>query len=189
MPKTAKPTKQLTFDSLNSAPKKQAEAKTELKKQILITQMDATTGIDELNLKIGFKLCPSRLAFSKVKADLFFDNTHISSALIRVLQGPLATDESEYACTLDMKCIPQGIYSLKVEMYELWHSGEKLNQTSRDLTLDYIPQTRQSRMVRIPTVKSVAGADLAVVSEEEKTVYSEIEKTAKKEQVTQRDSY
>jgi hypothetical protein len=189
MPKTVKPAKQLTFDSLNSAPQKQADPKTAPQKQIIITQMETSTGIDELTLKIGFRLQPSRLAFSKVKADLFFETTHISSALIRVLQGPLATDESEYTWVFDMKGVPQGVYRLKVEMYELWSSDEKLNQTSRELTLDYVPQTRQARLVLIPTVKSVAGADLAVVSGKEKTVYSDIEKTAKKEQITKRDNY
>ncbi len=189
MPKNVKPAKQLTFDSLNSTPQKQADLKTSPQKQIIITQTETSTGIDELTLKIGFKLQPSRLAFSKVKADLFFEATHISSALIRVLQGPLATDESEYAWVLDMKGILQGVYRLKVEMYELWSSGEKVNQTNRELTLNYVPQTRHARLIRVPTVKSVAGADLAVVSDKEKTVYSDIEKIAKKDQVTRRDKY
>jgi hypothetical protein len=188
MPRNSKPTKQLTFDSLNSAPQKQTETKSS-QKQITITQTETSTGIDELTLKIGFRLQPSRLAFSKVKADLFFESTHISSALIRVLQGPLATDESEYGWVLDMKGVPQGVYHLKVEMYELWSGGLKLNQTSRELTLDYVPQTRQARLVRVPIVKSVAGADLAVVSDKEKTVYSDIEKNAKKEQLSKRDDY
>jgi hypothetical protein len=190
MPKTAKPSKQLTFDSLNAAPQKQAnDTKAAPQKQIIIAQMESTIGIDELALKIGFKLEPSRRAFSKVKTDLFFDNTHISSAMIRVLQGPLATDESEYTWVLDMKDVPAGIYRLKVEMYELWSSGERLNQTCGETLVDYVPQTRQSRLVRIPTVKSVAGADLAVVSGQEKGIYSELEKTAKKEQLTRRDNY
>ncbi len=189
MPKTVKPTKQLTFDSLNAAPQKQADSKTASSKHISITQMETEIGIDELTLKIGFRLLPSKLAFSKVKADLFFESEHISSAIIRVIQGPLATDESEYAWVLDMKNLPQSTYRLKVEMYELWSTDEKLNQTSRELTLDYVPKTRQERLVRIPTVKSVAGADLAVVSGQEKGLYFELEKTAKKEQLSQRDNY
>ena len=186
MLKPAKPSKQLTFDSVN--PQQNKTQSNVPQKQIHITQMESTVGIEELTL-ISFKLLPSQLAFSKVKADLFFEATHISSALIRVLQGPLATDESEYSWMLNMKGIAGSVYELKVEMYELWHTGEKLNQTSSEMKLDYVPQTRQSRMVKIPTVKSVAGADLAVSSASEKEVYSELERTAKKEQSSQRDSY
>ncbi len=151
--------------------------------------MEAETGIDELAIKISFKLEPSRLSFSKVRADLFFEDAHISSVLIRVLQGPLATDESEYTWMLDTKGIGAGTYRLRVAMYELWSSGERLCQTSSDVTVDYVPQTRQSRLVKIPTVISVAGADVTVISGKEKGVFSEIEKKAKNEQLSQRDSY
>lgn len=159
------------------------------KKEIIITQIEATTEIDELTLKIIFKLLPSIRAFSKVRADLFFDNLHVSSALIRVIQGPLATDESEYRWVLDMKGLPAGTHCLMVEMYELWSSDEKLNQTCRELKVDYVPQNRQSRLVRVPTVKSVAGVDLAVLSKQQETVYSDIERTAKKEQLSRRDNF
>jgi len=190
MSKAAKSSKQLTFDSLPAAPTKpDANAKAATPKKISITQMEATTGIDELTLKIAFRLEPSRLAFSKIKADLFFEEANISSALIRVLQGPLGTDESEYAWVLDTKDLAAGVYHLRVEMYELWHSGERLNQTSHELTVDYLPVTRQSRLIRIPTVKSVAGADLTVSSGSEKGVFSEIEENRKKEQFSRRDKY
>ncbi len=190
MPKTAKPTKQLTFDSLHAASTKHAiEAKQAIPKKITITQMEATVGIDELTLKIGFNLEPSRLAFSKVRADLFFEETNLSSVLIRVLQGPLATDESEYTWVLDTKDLAAGTYHMKVEMFEAWSSGERLCQTSHELTVNYVPQTRKSRLVRIPTVKSVAGADVTVVSDQEKEMISEINKTAKNEQLSRRDTY
>ena len=187
--KKFKPAKQLTLDKLPAANAKQANPKPAQEKQIIITQIESTTKEDELALKIAFKLQPSRLAFSKVKADLWFDNTQISSVLIRVLQGPLATDESEYKTVLDMKGIPAGAYCIKVEMYELWSSGEKLLQTVKEVTVDYVPQTRASRLVKVPTVRSVAGADLAVVSDSEKDVYLEMEKTMKKEQQSKRDDW
>jgi hypothetical protein len=42
--------------------------------------------------------------------------------------------------------------------------------------------------VKIPSVKSVAGADLMVVSESEKDFYRDIEETMKKESSSKRDS-
>ena len=90
MPKKKfKPAKQLTLDKLPAANAKHANPKPAQEKQIIITQIESTTRDDELALKIAFKLQPSRLAFSKVKAGLWFDNIQISSVLIRVLQGPL----------------------------------------------------------------------------------------------------
>jgi hypothetical protein len=88
-----------------------------------------------------------------------------------------------------MKGIPAGSYTIKVEMYELWSSGEKLSEGLKELNVNYEPQTRESRFVKVPTVKSVAGKDLAVVSEPEKIVFRELEKTIKKEQLSKRDDW
>ena len=74
----------------------------EQKKQIGITEINTITREDELVLKIGFKLLPSRTAFSRVTLDLFFDQRKIDSLRLRVLQGPLATDASEFSSVLDM---------------------------------------------------------------------------------------
>jgi hypothetical protein len=45
------------------------------------------------------------------------------------------------------------------------------------------------RLVKIPSVRSVVGADLAVVSDSEKDIYREIEKTIKKEHISKRDDW
>jgi hypothetical protein len=71
----------------------------------------------------------------------------------------------------------------------LWSSGEKLSEALKELNIDYVPQTRESRFIKAPTVKSVAGKDLAIISEPEKAVYREIEKTIKKEQLSKRDDW
>jgi hypothetical protein len=74
-------------------------------------------------------------------------------------------------------------------MYELWGSNEKLHESAKEVVVDYIPQTRQSRLVKVPIVKSVAGADLVVVSQTEKDIYLETEKTIKKEHTSKRDEW
>jgi hypothetical protein len=192
MPKTpTNPRKQLTLDKLpaaaNKEPTKTSAATPE--KQIIITEIDTLTKEDELSLKIDFKLVPSKASFSTVKADLWFDNQQINSSLIRIPQGALAGDEFELTPVLEMKGVLAGAHGIKVEMYELWSSGEKLSQTAKEVTVDYVPQTRESRFVKVPSVKSVAGKDLAVVSESEKEVYRGIEKTMKKENISQRDNW
>ncbi|MCL2288588.1 MAG: hypothetical protein FWC33_05415 [Candidatus Bathyarchaeota archaeon] len=183
MSKTIKPMKQLTFDSLSATATNQNK-KTSLvaQKQIYITKMETITGIDELILKTSFRLEPSYRAFSKIKADLFFEDTSISTVFIQVIQGSLGTNELEYSWIMDTKGIAEGTYHLKVEMYEVWSSGEKLCQTNREATVNYVPQTRQARLIKIPLVKSVTRTDITIISNQEKQLYSNIEKAAKKEQ-------
>ena len=88
-----------------------------------------------------------------------------------------------------MNGIAAGAYAVKVELFEQWESGERLCETTKELTVDYVPQTRQARLVKIPTVKTIAGADLAVASRIEKDIYEEIGKTQKKEQLNKRDNW
>jgi hypothetical protein len=183
--------KQLTLDSLPSVPIKHAAAENAhpSEKQIIIAEIGTNIREDELVLKIGFKLLPSKTVFSKVKAELWFDNQKISSVLISIPQGPLSTNDFELTPVLDMKGIPAGQYVIKVEMYEFWSSGERLSQAGKEVIVDYVPLTRESRLINIPIVKSVAGADLTVVSEVEKEIYSEIEKQAKREEISKRDNW
>ena len=191
-PKTIKTPKQLTLDNLPNAPNKESNKATTNpthEKQIIITQIDSAPREDELALKIGFKLLPSKTTFSKVKSDLWFDNRQISSISISIPQSALATNEFELTSVLDMKGIAPGTHIIKVEMYEPWASGEKLSCTAKAVTVEYVPQTRESRLVKIPIVRSVAGTDLVIVSESDKNMYREIEETMKKETISKRDDW
>jgi len=185
--KHPRPGRQLTFDGFPKSPSPKEAPKAP--KEIAITELKTETGIDELTLKVAFKLCPSRMFFSKVKTDLLFNNELANSVVHRIPQGPLATDEYVYTAVLDMKGIPAGTHSVKVEMHEQGEANQKLCQTSKEGEVDYVPQTRQSGLVRIPTVKTVAGSDLAVSSQTDKAIYVEIEKTAKKEYTSKRDEW
>ncbi len=191
MPRHSKKSKQLTLDNLAVTQKQEPTESTDADKEkhIVITEISSSTAEDELVLNVRFKLLPSKNSFSKVHSDLWFDKRPIISVSLRIPQGPLATDESEYTTILDMKGIPSGTHKVTVEMYELWSPDEKLNRTIKDVSIDYVPQTRESRFVKVPNVKSVAGKDLAVVSESEKEVYRKIEKTMKKEQLSKRDDW
>ncbi|HIJ08438.1 TPA: hypothetical protein HA274_03740, partial [Candidatus Bathyarchaeota archaeon] len=159
------------------------------KKQIEITEITSSTKDDELTLKVGFRLSPSRTSFSRVTADLHFDEKKIDSLNLRILQGLLATDEAEFSSTLDMTGIAEGEHVFRVKMYELWSSGEKLTSTSKETTIKYTPIKREDRLIEVPIVKRTAGADLEIVSDSEKNIYREIEKEMKEEQETRRDHW
>lgn len=190
MPQNSKALKQSTLDNLPDLRPKDA---LEIIKQpqedpITITQMETQTKEDEVTLEVSFKL-PAGKAFSRLKADLWFDNQPVSSVLIRLLQGALATDESAFSTVFDMRGIAAGNHTLGVEMYGLWDDGEKLFRIFKEKPITYVPQTRQTRLVRIPSVRSVAGVDLAVVSNSEQGLYKDIEETVKREQSSKRDNW
>jgi hypothetical protein len=161
----------------------------ERKKQIEITDFCTSTREDELVLKVGFKLLPSRAAFSRVTSDLFFDGEKIESLRLRVLQGPLATDAAEFSSVLDMAGIGEGQHTLRVEMFELWGSKEKLTCTTKEVAVEYVPLRREDRLMRVPILKSVAGTDLAIVSDTEKKIHRELEEEMKKEATSRRDQW
>lgn len=190
MPKSHDADKQFTLDNLpNAAPKDAIDIIKQPKETpITITQIQHTTKEDELALKISFKLPPQK-SFSRVQSNLFFDNEPINSVLVQMLRGPLATAESEFSAVLDMRGIPAGEHTIGVEMYGLWGEGERLCRTYNEQLINYVPWTRHLRLVKIPTLRSVAGADLAVVSNSQKDIYSDIEKTVKKEQESKRDNW
>jgi hypothetical protein len=186
-----KQSKQTTLESLWELPQKESAkaVESEQKKQIIISEIDIVTKEDELALKVEFRLLPSKTAFSKIRSDLFFNGQKLKSVLITIPQSPLAADDFELTPVLDMKGINAGSHIIRVEMYELWSNGEKLSFTSKEVTVEYVPQIRESRLIEYPIVKSFGGADLAVVSESDKNIYREIEETMKKESVSKRDEW
>jgi len=159
------------------------------KKAIVINNIADTTKEDELALKIEFSLIPSKASFSKINLDLYFQEQLINSTTLHITQSSLLGDRLEYPQFLDMKGIAAGEYLIRIEMYEPWSTGEKLNFTTKEITVQYVPQTRTERLVRIPTVKSVAGTELTVVSSSAKEIYREIEQDQKQEAISKRDEW
>lgn len=184
-----KHSKQTTLGSLPEARKAVPSKKPvpEQKKQIEISEITTSTREDELSVNVGFRLNPSRNVFSKVTSDLFFDGQKIESLRLRILQGPLATDDSEFSYVLDMTGIPEGKHTLRVETYELWDSDEKLTAISKEITIDYVPVKREDRLIRVPIIKSTAGANLDIISDTQKDIYREIDEEMKRESEGRRD--
>jgi hypothetical protein len=158
-------------------------------KAIVINDIASTLKEDELVLKIGFSLLPSKAFFTKVNLDLFFQDHLLDSTPIVIPQSALLNDSLEFPQVLDMNGMDAGEYMIRVEMYEQWPSNEKLNFAVKEIIFQYTPQTRKSRLVKIPTVKSVVGAGLTVVSSAAKNIYREIEQDAKKESLSKRDEW
>jgi hypothetical protein len=158
-------------------------------KEIVINSVSETTREDELAFKVEFSLLPSKASFSKVNLDLYFQEHLLNSTTISIPQSTLLNDTSEFLLILDMKGIGTGEYLFRVEMYEPWSSGEKLNFTAKEIAVQYVPLTKEARLVKIPTVKSVAGTDLTVVSSSAKDIYREIEQDLKQEAISKRDEW
>jgi hypothetical protein len=88
-----------------------------------------------------------------------------------------------------MKGIREGDYIIRVEIYELWDANEKLNFTSEERIIHYVPISREERLVKIPTVKSVADFDLAVVSSAAKGIFGELNDDLRRETESKRDQW
>lgn len=190
MKAAVKQSKQSTLDNLSFQfnIQKTKEANKPIK-AIIINDIDVITKEDELILKIGFSLIPSKAAFSKIILDLYFQEHILNSTTLGIPQSSLLNDSFEHPQILDMKGMEPGEYLFWVEMYELWSSGEKLNFTVKEVIVKYVPQTRESRLVKIPTVKKEAGTDLTVISSNAKNIYHEIEQDLKKETISKRDEW
>ncbi len=190
MPKIHAADKQFTLDKLpDTAPKDAIDIIKQPKEEpITITQIQHAAKEDELAIKIAFKL-PQQKSLSRLQSNLFFDNEPVTSVLIKMLRGPLATAESEFSAMLDMRGVAAGTHTIGVEMYGLWGQNEKICRAYSEQPITYVPWTRQLRLVKIPKVRSVAGAELSVASKEERGIYKDIEKTVKKEQNSRRDDY
>jgi len=182
---------QTTLDNLPEAPKKEPveTVVNKPKKQIVITEIGFVTKEDELALRIEFGLFPSKKLFSKIRADLFFDGQKLRSVSIIIPQSPLARDDFELTPVFDMKGITAGSHVIKVEMYELWDSGEKFTCVSKEVKIEYVPLRREDKLIKVPTMKSIAGSDLVVVSESEKDIYRKIDENIRKEAVSKRDTW
>jgi hypothetical protein len=180
--------KQTTLDNLPEDAKKEIieTVVDKPKKLIVITEIGFVTKEDELALRIEFGLFPSKKLFSKMRTDLFFDGQKLRSVSIMIPQSPLARDDFELTSVFDMKGITAGSHIIGVEMFELWDSGEKFTCASKEVWIDYVPLRREDRLIKVPTVKSVAGKDLVVVSESEKNIYREIDENIRKEAVSKR---
>lgn len=159
------------------------------KKEIIIQDFDSVSKEYEVALKIAFKLLPTKASFSKVNLDLYFEHQLLNSTTLGIPQGALTTDSFEFPQALDMKGIAQGSYSIRIEMYEPWFTGEKLNYTFKEVAISYVPQTRESRYVKVPTLKRVAGSDLTIVSSSARTLYHDIEEDKKRQSISNRDKW
>jgi hypothetical protein len=182
---------QTTLDQVPGAPKKEHSETVinKQKKQIVITEIGSVTKEDELALRIEFGLFPSKEFFSKIRANLFFDRQKVRSVSIIIPQSLLARDDFELTPVFDMKGITAGSHVIKVEMYDLWDSGEKFACASKEVKIEYVPLRREDKLIKVPTVKSIAGADLAVVSESDKDIYRKIDENIRKEAVSKRDNW
>lgn len=186
-----KQSKQTTFDNLPKKSKEEAvEPPAQTQKRIEIVEVNTETREDELKLKIWFRLHPSKTAFSKITAELHFDEHHFHTVPLKIHPSSLTKENLEFNRVLEMTGIASGPHTIKVEMYELWSSGEKLTSASKEVTVEYVPVRMEDRhLIRVPFVKSEARADVAIVTEAEKSIYRETEEDMKKELMSKRDDW
>ena len=199
-PKNHKPFKQLKLDSLlyetdrslletrNKQDRVNVDTETLpfRSKQITITQLVPTTkNYDELNVDADFRLDPSKKEFSKIRYTIWFDGQKAYSDLIEIPQSLIASDEFQMKRILDLRGMPPGIHTVKIELCDLFSPS----CASKETTIEYKPLTKEERFRIIPTVKKTEGVDISIVSNDEKEVFREIKDTLRKEQISKRNKW
>ncbi len=184
-----KQAKHSTIDDISYQFNIQRGEETKPTKAIIIDYVVPTIKENELLLKTEFRLLPSPTSFFKIILNLYFQERLLKSTPLDVPQSALLNENLEYSQILDMKGIAEGNYLIRVEMYEPWPAEEKLCFATKEIAVQYTPQTRESRLIKISTVKSSARTNLDVVSSKAKNIYKEIDEDQKKESLSKRDEW
>lgn len=177
--------KQATFDNL---PKNTETPKETKPQKSIIIQLSYKTKENELDLSISFRLFPSRMHFSNLLLDLYFDNNKINSYLIAIPPSRLLSDELEFPITLDMTGICQGEHVIKVDLADKWETGEILTHSSQYVVVQYSPIRREERYVKVPLVRKIDGA-FRIIMPEEKKLYQALEKGNRQELASKREKW
>lgn len=177
--------KQATFDNL---PKTAETPKAPKPQKSISLQLSHTIKEAELELKVNFRLMPSRMHFSNLQLNLFFDNDKVNSYLIAIPPSRLLSDELEYPITLDMTGIPKGEHVIKVDLAEKWQSDEVLTQASQYVVLSYQPVRKEDRYVKVPLVRKIDGT-FRIILPDEQELYRKMSELNRKEHASKRDPW
>jgi len=173
---------QLKLDIFPSEIQKESARKN---RQIVINRIGSVTKYDEMALIVEFKLIPSKIDFSKLRSTLWFDDQEVKSALIRIPQGFGDSDEFQLKSELDMRGISAGAHTIKVELRDLFSPCFGIKEEP----IEYVPQDRKAAYRKIPIAKKISGCDFAIVSNSDKEIYLDIDKTRKSELDSKRDKW
>ena len=180
---------QSTLDDLSfqfNIPKAESNKST---KEIVVDNISTVIKEEELALNVEFTLLPSKVAFSKINLDLYFSDQLLNSITLGIPKSPLMNDSFNFPFVLDMRGICAAKYLVRVEMYEPWSGTEKIAFTFKEIIVEYAPKTKQSRLLKIPIVKTISSANLAVIFPNQKSIYLDIEQDLKKESQSKRDKW
>lgn len=181
-----KKTKQYTFDTLPEQKTQQFASKTE--RSIDIAQLAYSIKENLLETSISFRLLPSKNHFSNLTLELYFDNNKLNCYLIGIPPSQLLSDELAFPISLDMTGICPGPHTIKVEMYERWHTGEILTSASKYVIVNYSPTRKEERYVKVPIVRKIDGA-FRIILPEEKELYEQFERNKRQELNSKRDRW
>jgi hypothetical protein len=177
--------KQATFDNL---PKTTETPRAPKPQKSISLQLSHILKEAELELKVNFHLMPSRMHFSNLVLDLFFDNNKVNSYLIAIPPSRLLSDELEFPITMDMTGISPGEHVIKVDLDEKWQSGEVMTHASQYVVLSYLPVRREDRYVKVPLVRKIDGA-FRIILPDEQELYQKIAEQNRKEHASKRDPW
>jgi len=148
-------------------------------KHVTITEFKAILKRTNLILNAKFKLAPSKRIFSRIQADLYFDEHHVKSFYVGIPYYFTRKMEFPLRSLLNLKKVSAGSHTIKIEMCGLWpYAGPS---DFKETTIEYQPLVKARITRKIPVIKKIEGPDIAVVTDEAKKLYREMKERWKKE--------
>jgi len=163
------------------------ETGTTCQRQIILTKIYLENTIEELALKVEFKLLPNKRFYSKIKSDLWFDNKRVTSLLFDILYSFGSADEFYLKVTLNPNGITSGVHLVKVEMNEVSSLRKKQIYVVKETIVDFQKQNKASRLRKIQLVKKVEGQGIVIISN--KDITGVIEANMKNDLLSKRDNW
>lgn len=156
-------------------------------KHVTITKLEATVKRTNLILIAKFKLAASKRIFSRIQADLYFDEQHIKSFYVGIPYYFAGKKEFPLRSLLSLEEISAGSHTIKLEMCGLWHYATPSDL--KETTIEYQPPVKTKITRKVPKVKKIDGPHIAVVTDEAKKLYREMRERWKKEVRAKRDRW
>jgi hypothetical protein len=156
-------------------------------KQVIITKFEATVEGENLILKALFKLAPSKRVFSRMRADLRFDEHFLKSIYVGMPYYLARQQEFPLQTVLGLEDISAGKHTIRLEMLGLWPSAGPSD--FMEASFEHEPLRKVFRARAIPTIKKFEGPSIGVVTDEADKLYGEMKDRWKRETKESRDGW
>jgi hypothetical protein len=154
-------------------------------KEVSITDLNAAVKREDLILNAKFKLAPSKRIFSRIRANLGFDDQLIKSFYLGIPYYYASQEEHPLRTLLSLENVNAGTHIIKLELSGLWPTAGPSD--TKEITFEYQPLVEMRITGAIPTLKKIEGPCVAVETDEARRLYEKMRQRWKRELIARRE--